>query len=136
MKYFRSQAGNKKTIIFRVPFERVQRDICTHVGAQNAYMEVKMDHFGGILEAFSQVDGNSDFRYPSAAKCKKTGLQGIPKSCFLVFFQQLHPGTSQRVPRRELLRIFEDFEDFWMPQGFSLELIFCVFLTFFPRSKK
>ena len=68
MWYFRSQAGNKKTIIFSVPLERAQRDVCTHVGAQNDHMGSKMDHFGGILEAFSQVDGNSDFRYPSAAK--------------------------------------------------------------------
>ena len=133
---FSLQADSKKNIIFRLPLERAQRDICTHLGAQNDYMGFRMDPFGGILEAFSQVDGNSDFRYPSAAIFKKTGLQGIPRSCFLVFFQQLHPGTSQRVPRLELLRIFADFEDFWMPQGFSLELIFCVFSTFFPRSKK
>ena len=133
---FSLQADSKKTIIFRLPLERAQRDICTHLGAQSDHMGSKMKHFGNILEAFSQVDGNSDFRYPSAAIFKKTGLQGIPRSCFLVFFQQLHPGTSQRVPRLELLRIFADFEDFWVPQGFSLELIFCLFSTSFPRSKK
>ena len=133
---FSLQADSKKNIIFRLPLERAQRDICTHLGAQSEHMGSKMEHFGCILKAFSQVDGNSDFRYPSAAIFKKTGLQGIPRSCFLVFFQQLHPGTSQRVPRLELLRIFADFEDFWMPQGFSLELIFCLFSTSFPRSKK
>ena len=135
MKYFRSQAGNKKTIIFRLPLERAQRDICTHLGAQSDHMGSKMKHFGDILEAFSQVDGNSDFRYPSAAIFKKTGLQGIPRSCFLVFFQQLHPGTSQRVPRLELLRIFADFEDFWMPRA-SLWSSISVFFQHLFRGQK
>ena len=45
-----------------------------------------MNDFGTILEVSLQVDGNSDFDYPSCAIFKFSVLQGVPESQFFQIF--------------------------------------------------
>ena len=91
-------------------------------------MGPKMKHFGCILEPFSQVDGNSDFDYLSAAIFNTSGLQGIPKSFFFCIFPETAPRT---IPEDTSTGTFDDFCRFWRFVGAPRLLFGAHFLRFF-----
>ena len=82
MRYFHSQAGSKKNIFFRLPLERAQRDICTHLGAQSDHMGSTMEHFGCILEVFRRSTATEIFATSLQPYSKKQGCRVSPDHVF------------------------------------------------------
>ena len=95
-----------------------------------------MEDFDDVWELYSQVDGNSDFEYPSRAIFKFRRLVAeYPKITFVMFSFKLYPGLSQRTPWTRLFVIFIIFEKNRVPLDTPLGVMFNMFLTFFSRSE-